>query len=106
MDAPRHDVPPGDAPVMARANDRSYCWGFAIFYISAELSVVVCDNMERAKKLLDAHKDLPHLKHIVVISPKGELKCPGDQPCGDVELMSFSTLLVSIKSALACRIHI
>ncbi|KAL5969850.1 Long-chain-fatty-acid--CoA ligase 1 [Taenia solium] len=40
----------------------------------AELSVIVCDTPERAKKLIDARRSMPYLKHIVVLFSKGELE--------------------------------
>ncbi len=64
-----------------------------IFY-QAELPVVICDTPERAQRLIDNKDVIPHLKHIIILSPKGELENLRAKAGSDIELMTFDELLV------------
>ncbi|KAL5107226.1 Long-chain-fatty-acid--CoA ligase 1 [Taenia crassiceps] len=59
----------------------------------AELSVIICDTPERAKKLIDARCSTPYLKHIVVLSSKGELENLRSMAGKNTGVIAFNELL-------------
>ncbi|CDS37335.1 long chain fatty acid coenzyme A ligase 1 [Echinococcus multilocularis] len=59
----------------------------------AELSVVVCDTPERAKKLIDTSCSTPCLKHIVVLSSKEELENLRSAAGSNIGMITFNELL-------------
>ena len=62
---------------------------------SAELSVVVCDTPERAKKLINSRASAPLLKHLVIISPKEDLENLRSLGGSDINVITFGEVMVS-----------
>ncbi|KAM7542880.1 hypothetical protein Aperf_G00000011812 [Anoplocephala perfoliata] len=59
----------------------------------AELTVVICDNPERAGKLIKSHSAYPELKYIVLISSRRDLEHLRSSAGGDIEVILFDDLL-------------
>ncbi|KAM7542687.1 hypothetical protein Aperf_G00000011799 [Anoplocephala perfoliata] len=60
----------------------------------AELTVVVCDIPERARKLMKSRHAYPDLKYIVLISSDGELDHLKTEAGSDLKIIRFDDLLV------------
>ncbi|KAM7542210.1 hypothetical protein Aperf_G00000011865 [Anoplocephala perfoliata] len=59
----------------------------------AELTVAICDRPERARTLIKYRSAYPELKHIVLISPMGDLEHLQTDAGNDIEIISFDDLL-------------
>lgn len=66
-----------------------------LFLSLAELTLVVCDTPERARKLIKSRTSYPELKNIVLVSPQGELEHLRSLAAGDIKIILFDDLLVS-----------
>ncbi|KAM7542991.1 hypothetical protein Aperf_G00000011855 [Anoplocephala perfoliata] len=62
--------------------------------VVAELTVAICDRPESARKLIKYRNAYPELKHIVLISPMGDLEHLQTDAGNDIEVISFDDLLV------------